>query len=94
MKQRIHRGLYPERLKPEAENPREVAFAEQWQRENDERGITPTYYGCTLDQLLKRRADEKTIKEVATIIQWLGSNVGFSFLGEALARCGYRIGRK
>ena len=29
----------------------------------------------------------------ATVIQWLGSNVGFGFLEEALRKCGYRIER-
>jgi len=27
----------------------------------------------------------------ATVIQWLGSNVGMSFLEESLGSCGYRI---
>jgi len=28
---------------------------------------------------------------VATIVQWFGSNVGFSFISECLERCGYSI---
>jgi hypothetical protein len=33
-------------------------------------------------------------KIIATIIQWLGTNVGFSFLTECLDKCGYHIVRK
>jgi hypothetical protein len=28
---------------------------------------------------------------VATVIQWLGTNVGFGFLHEALKKCGYQL---
>lgn len=27
----------------------------------------------------------------ATVVQWLGSNIGMSFLEESLERCGYKI---
>lgn len=29
----------------------------------------------------------------ATVIQWLGSNVGFAFVETALRKCGYRVSR-
>lgn len=31
---------------------------------------------------------------IATVIQWLGSNIGFAFLMSALAACGYEVRRK
>ena len=106
MKAKIkHVGLHPNRLKPEAGNPREVAFAKQWVQENDDGA------GCnTLAWLLVKAKGnvccvlEKTEQLVpynqqsasvaATVIQWLGSNVGFYFLREALADCGYEIVKK
>lgn len=37
---------------------------------------------------------EREHRIIATIIQWLGTNVGFSFLRLCLERCGYEIVRK
>ncbi len=28
---------------------------------------------------------------VATVIQWLGTNIGFNFLERTLKKCGYKI---
>lgn len=84
-----HQGLYIGRLAND--NPREVAFASQWEKENVGRALSMHSYGGTLDQLLNRCVDQKTATDVATVIQWLGSNVGFSFLHEALQRCGYKL---
>jgi hypothetical protein len=39
--------------------------------------------------VVKITARERFI--VATVIQWLGSNVGFCFLREVLKSCGYDI---
>lgn len=86
-----HSGLHVDRLCPEAHNPREVAFAEQWKAENEPRVRTMTFHGSLLSVLIERIEDPRTATDVATVIQWLGSNVGFSFLEASLNRCGYRI---
>jgi hypothetical protein len=75
-----NRGYNTHRLHPEADNPREVAFAEAWE-EHNERGA--------LRQILnKERHQELTeteVKVAATIIQWLGSNCGMWFLRDIAA---------
>lgn len=66
-----HVGFDKDRLHPAAGNPREVAFAKAWNKENK-------YYSIT-DNLIPH-ATERDAQVAATIIQWLGSNVGMSFL--------------
>jgi hypothetical protein len=99
-----HEGLHAHRLAPGQNNPREVAFAEQWREEN-----CREYCAHVLAELLIRRHDQnwtfcerveqlapydqQSASVAATVIQWLGSNVGFCFLEDALKRCGYRIVR-
>lgn len=81
----IVEGYRTNRLKPKADNPREVAFAKQWKEEQ------------AYEDVLFRLVDPLTEGErrsVATIIQWLGSSVGFSFLRAALDRAGFAIVRK
>lgn len=83
-------------------NPEKV-FAELWEERCRERpGIN---YGLGLVQDLmvvypphERRAPKMafwlTPRErviVATVVQWLGTNVGFGFLHEVLGRCGLAI---
>lgn len=80
-------GLWTDRLKPERENPREVAFAAQWQ---DEQRRTSRGRQL-LDYLLLDTTTDRDRIVAATIIQWLGSGVGFGFLEQALRRCGYKI---
>lgn len=79
-------GYWTRRLAPEQGNPREVAFAEQWAREHEHHDL--------LAILLAESPTEEERHAVATVIQWLGSNVGMSFLREALERCGMRIESK
>lgn len=87
-----HEGIYLARLDPKQGNPREVAFAEQWKHENDKHGFP------VLDALIpptgRFNLDQETAEIAATIIQWLGSNVGFSFLRTALDKCGFKIVEK
>jgi hypothetical protein len=79
-----HIGLHADRLAPEQNNPREVAFAELWQHEQ----LTHL-----LDQLLglKRELTQRECTVAATVIQWLGSNVGMNFLRMSLDKVGYTI---
>jgi hypothetical protein len=58
-------------------NKRERAFAEQWEIENKQ--------SRTLDKLTLASTD-RDIEVAATIIQWLGSNVGMAFLSAAMKR--------
>lgn len=76
-----HVGISANRLHPKADNPREVVFARLWQEQND--------LQHTLEYILSndnRRAvvSERDIEVAATVIQWLGSNVGMSFLTSAI----------
>ena len=87
-------GLFPERVEF---NPREKAFANEWQKENEilcyvnqgrgtlqnlmyDKNNKPIFYITDNDRVI-----------VATVIQWLGTNIGFDFLERALKGCGYKI---
>lgn len=97
---RANIGLNPERVKY---NEREKAFQEQWLKENEPISWINNGGGILQDlctnynneiESWKRRSiivnnQERMI--VATVIQWLGSNIGFSFLEESLKKCGYKI---
>lgn len=83
--ERYH-GCWNGRLTPAAGNPREVAFAEQWLEEND-----PTNRRFMLNNILAPvdhngqpqrgyMASARDREVAATMIQWLGTNVGMSFL--------------
>lgn len=79
-------GCCAVRLKPAADNPREVAFAKRWEYENDHRGgAEPIMQGLIPDWT------PRDAEVAATLIQWLGSNVGFSFVEESLRCCGYLV---
>lgn len=66
---------------------RENAFAKTWLEENPtlDYGLQPTLLalvpGCT----------QRDATVAATMMQWLGSPVGFNFLNKALADAGYKI---
>lgn len=94
-------GLWADRLAPKCDNPREVAFAAEWEMENERIGGS----GMVFSRLLYDHGGSETLDTsavevdrdrivAATIIQWLGSNVGFSFLENALRACGYEITRE
>jgi hypothetical protein len=96
-----NKGYKWERCK---DNPREMAFYEQWLKENQPLSWVNNGHGILQDLFIERNITQplgqtKWIVEinnrdrwiVATIIQWLGTNVGFCFLQEALRRCGYTI---
>ena len=53
---------------------------------DDNQGITRTLTMCF-------RITKRDACIVATVIQWLGSNVGFDFLRTCLEKCGYRLDR-
>lgn len=84
-------------------NDREKAFHDQWLIENEPVGHINNGHGILQDLFIDRQGVGLSSSKfvhimtpqdrmiVATIIQWLGSNVGWCFLGESLKRCGYKI---
>ena len=100
-------GLHAFRLSPNADNPREVAFATQWDYEIEHHDILKTLLEvpATDDDPegehcmwcgkakypLGREPTERDRIIAATLMQWLGSNVGLSFVREALNRVGYDV---
>ena len=87
-------------------NHREETFAAYWEAENERRSWLNYGKGILQDLMLKRDRDgpfatvtwRKVINNrdaaiVATVMQWLGTNVGMCFLEVALKRCGYRVVR-
>jgi hypothetical protein len=96
-----HVGIRPERCK---DNNREMAFHKHWLKENkidfglnSGRGILQGLFADNNQHkpALMRGFDIEITKRermiAATVIQWLGSNVGFCFLQETLKDCGYEI---
>lgn len=105
MKENKNRGAFYDRTKC---NIREAAFAKAWENEN--KISPSLNHGFGLLQDLFCHADKRfgyavpgvadhivTEKEreiAATVIQWLGSNCGWCFLGEVLSECGYTLTKK
>lgn len=95
-----HVGLHVKRID---HNEREKAFHDRWLYEN--KPCAGINYGngilqdLFIDKDFAPLATEKwhleiTSRErmiVATVIQWLGSNVGMGFLEASLKKCGYKI---
>lgn len=91
----LHRGLSFERTDDAKTNPRERVFAEEWNRINTQ---DPLGYSL-LDRLCHEPRDsfavggppsgtcnERDHQIAATVIQWLGSNVGQGFLDQTIPR--------
>ena len=99
-----HRGLD---FKRRAYNHREEAFAAYWEEENQRRRWLNFGFGILQDLMIKRAPVFSIFARVtwrlvinnrdaaicATVVQWLGTNVGMAFLETALKRCGYRLVR-
>lgn len=93
-------GINKKRLE---HNEREKAFHDQWQQENAPVSGVNHGHGILQDLFIEsdspfgftRKAveliNDRDRMIVATVIQWLGSNCGMCFLGEALERFGARI---
>lgn len=95
-----HVGLHARRLRDKGfSGMRERVFAEAWEKENSPPsflnggagasqwlmhgdGVTP-YANGELTQ------EEATV--AATVVQWLGTSCGFSFLEETLKKAGYTV---
>jgi len=83
-------------------NPLEMLFARKWAEENRRCKYMNYGYGILQDLFMERKglhsfaSPVKIISNrermiVATVIQWLGTNCGFSFLSEVLREYGYEI---
>lgn len=97
-KEPLNRGFMYERTQW---NDLEAAFARRWEQENEDR---PGVSGGMLQMLFMKPSRNNLLFElpermitptdryvVATVVQWLGSNVGLSFLNECLRECGMTI---
>jgi hypothetical protein len=78
-----HVGISAHRLVKNQHNPREVAFATKWQKEQDQGNIL-AYLLSGGDNRKSIALNDDQIQTAATVIQWLGSNVGMSFLEEVI----------
>lgn len=83
-----HKGLKPYRFN---DNPHEEIFAEEWEKlaKNDLLG-----YILSVDNRKDGVESQRDATVAATVIQWLGSPVGWSFLRETVEKCGYDLVRK
>ncbi len=80
------RGINAYRLDPAQDNPREVAFSRKWEELNLTRiSVTEAIYKTPLlATLLKEEPSARDSQVAATIIQWLGSNIGMGFLMDVM----------
>lgn len=93
-------GFRSERI---AFNKREQAFHDHWKKINKPESSINNGNGILqdlfIDAPMTAATPSKVIHKittierriVATVIQWLGSNIGFSFLEDSLKQCGYKI---
>ena len=92
-----HTSINVERLQWESADL-ERAFAHEWEKRNTDPMCTSINFGMgTLQDLMVRNGTGNFIeyyitpreaKIVATVIQWLGTSVGFAFILTALEQCG------
>lgn len=81
----VHRGVAHNRTRV-AHHAAEAALANAWEQVNKpNQALDPVAHhllpGCTQEQATA----------MATVVQWMGSEVGFDFLKRALARAGYSV---
>jgi len=93
------------RLSEDFYNDREIALSEHWQKENIKNTGINFGQGILQDNFCEHKGHPFSIGGdvmhlkinnrdrfiVATIIQWLGTNVGFCWLQEAFKKAGYSI---
>lgn len=87
----VHRGLSWVRLKRDPswdDTRRETALAKHWEAANK-----PTVTSEPVMKHLVPGYTQEQATAVATAVQWMGSDVGFAFLQEALTKAGYEVVR-
>lgn len=73
---------------------KEKALADAWEESNKNRGILQGLFisgGLQFDEKLELKIKFRDRMVAATVIQWLGSNVGFCFLETVLKKIGYKL---
>ena len=86
-------GFHAHRLVPNTLNPREVTFLRCWQKQHELSDLLTELLSCSADNYSnKATLRDRTI--AATIIQWLGSPVGISFLHDTLKQVGFTLKEK
>lgn len=90
----VHRGLAHSRTQlgeKFQDSLRERALAKKWEAENP----TPGQFGHQpiLNALIPD-CTQRDAQVAATVVQWIGSEIGFQFLQEALESVGYQITEK
>ncbi len=78
-------GLHPHRLHPDSANPREVAFAAEWDRANGGEQERHPYFTPLVHHIVPN-ATQRDLQVAATVVQWLGTNVGMGFLREVIEK--------
>jgi hypothetical protein len=81
---------------------REKIFSDQWRRENE--GVPSCLNGGkgVLELIVCSGEDGRLVRDLtqleaavaATVVQWLGSNVGWCFLEQCVEGCGYSLVRR
>lgn len=89
----VHRGLHHVRTLHDLQyrdREREAAFAGAWEsaNPNDPNGLTAL--PPLLSELIPGCTQEQA-SAAATVVQWLGTTVGFEFIEQALATAGYAV---
>lgn len=106
-KRPLHRSLDYRRVEWDKANGRgdslEVAFADVWEDENQARPGLNFGHGILQDLMFKRDCSplprtvcrmiigQRDAAIVATVVQWLGTNVGGGFLHKVFQRAGWRL---
>ena len=86
----VHRGYAHARTrgnKDDRDRQREAAFAAAWEAVNEHR---PVGLSAVMPYLVPNCSQEQA-SACATVVQWLGSEVGFNFLTLALKNAGYQL---
>lgn len=86
----VHRGLYHNRTRRKDggdDTKREKAFTQTWEAWNAYVDVGPS----PIMQSLIPGYEQSDASAAATVIQWLGTHVGFDFLQQALNAAGYDV---
>jgi DNA-binding XRE family transcriptional regulator len=86
----VHRGTSYIRTRHDLDwrdRQREAALAQAWEKVNK---VEPVGLSPVMSNLVPGCSQEQA-SACATVVQWLGSEVGFDFLCRALERAGYEV---
>lgn len=89
----VHRGLNHVRTLHDLQyrdREREAAFADAWEAAHPQDSQTVAALPPLLSELVPGCTQEQA-SAAATVVQWLGTTVGFEFLEQALEKAGYAV---